>query len=369
MKKLTSLLLGLTMIFSLAACGAPADDTPADDTTPADTADNAAEPAEKQTIAILAPNPTHDWTGSVGYAAEAKAEEINDAGTYEAVVLSSADSATQISQIDDIVANKQYDAVVILPMDNTVEASLTNLVNSGIPVVQFDRLIASLQDSVVANVMGDNEAIGYETAMRFVENGIEKTDNILLLQGDLSSVPGMRTDGFKKGLMDSGWTEDEINTAIVDLGSTGWQRSEGERLFTDWLNGASDEDIASTTWVFTHDDPIAMGIFDALSKTAIEQSKKDAFLGAEPRINLASSAGAAENYTVLAGTHKDAAYNDLYTKLADYFSVTYSPYMMEDAIQVMVDHLDGKAIEQITVIPAEVVDATNVANYTGFGEK
>ncbi len=362
MKKLLAVLLALVLAFSLVACSAPA-------TTEPEAEGDEQAPAEKQTIAILAPNPTHDWTGSVGFAAEAKAEEINAAGVYDATVLSSPDSATQISQIDDIVANKQYDAVVILPMDNTVEASLTNLVNSGIPVVQFDRLIASLEDSVVANVMGDNSAIGYETALRFVENGLEKTDKILLLQGDLSSVPGMRTDGFKSGLMDSGWTEEEINAAIVDLGSTGWQRSEGERLFTDWLNGASDEDIASTTWVFTHDDPIAMGIFDALSKTAIEDAKKDAFLGSEPRINLASSAGAAENYTVLAGNHKDPAYNEIYTKLADYFSVTYSPYMMEDAIQVMVDHLDGKAIEKVTVIPAEVVDASNVANFTGFGEE
>lgn len=322
----------------------------------------------KTKIAILAPNPTHDWAGSVGVAAEAKAKEINAAGVYEAVVFAAPDSATQIGQIDDITANKNFDAVVILPMDNTVEAALTNLVKTGIPVVQFDRLIASLEDKVVASVMGDNEGIGYETAKRFLAKGLQKTDKILLLQGDLSSVPGMRTDGFKKGLKDNGWTDAEIKTAITDLGSTGWQRSEGERLFTDWLNGANAETIEKTKWIFTHDDPIAMGIFDALTKTSIETAKKNAFLGAEPRINLASSAGAAENYTVLAGNHKNATYNDLNKKLADYFSVTYSPYMMEDAIQVMIDHLDGKAVEKKVVLSSVVVDSTNVKNFTGFGQ-
>ena len=103
MKKVLVVFLALVMVFSMAACGAPADD--------------------KLSIAILAPNPTHDWTGSVGVAAQAKADEINAAGVYKATVLSTPDSTTQISQIDDIVANKNFDAVVILPMDNTVEAS------------------------------------------------------------------------------------------------------------------------------------------------------------------------------------------------------------------------------------------------------
>ena len=319
-----------------------------------------------KTIAILAPNPTHDWTGSVGVAAEDKAEEINAAGVYKATVLSSADATAQISQIEDITANENYDAVVILPMDNTVEAALTNLVNTGIPVVQFDRLIGSLTEKVVANVMGDNNGIGYETAKRFLADGLTPNDKILLLAGDLSSVPGMRTDGFKSGLKEAGWTDAEIKNAINDLGSTGWQRSEGERLFTDWLNGASAAEIAETTYIFSHDDPVSMGVFDALTKTAIEDSKKEAFLG-DQRVVMASSAGAAENYAVLAGAHKDPKVNALFDRFADYFSVSYTPYMMKDAIQIMVDYLDGKDFEKTTVLPSNVVDKTNVQNFQGFG--
>ena len=110
-----------------------------------------------------------------------------------------------------------------------------------------------------------------------------------------------------------------------------------------------------------------MGIFDALTKTAIEDSKKEAFLG-DKRVCLASSAGAAENYSVFAGTHKDPKFNAIFDQLKDYFSVSYSPNMMEDAIQVMVDYLDGKTIEKITVLPSSVDDKTNVQNFKGFGQ-
>ncbi len=317
------------------------------------------------TVAVLAPDPTHDWTGSVGTFAQNYAEEITAEGVYTVTCLTAGDAAAQITQIELITANKNYDAVVILPLDNTVEASMESLVATGIPVVQFDRLIASVEEDVIANISGDNYNIGYYTAERFLDDGLTKSDTILVLEGDDSSVPTTRNAGFWDGLRDADWTDAEITACINNLGSTSWSRDTGATMFASWLNSASTDEIENTKFVFTHDDPIAMGIFDALAGSACDSTKKAAFLAND--VCLASSAGALENYEVLAGEHGDSTYNDIYDSLGDYFSVTYAPAMIIDAIDLMIDYLNGETPELYTVFESSLVDSTNVDDFMEFG--
>lgn len=47
-------------------------------------------------------------------------------------------------------------------------------------------------------------------------------------------------------------------------------------------------------------------------------------------------------------------------------SVTYSPAMIQTAIQDMVDYLDGKDVEQDHVIACEIVNKDNVKDYPSF---
>lgn len=213
-------------------------------------------------IAILVPNADHGWTGAVMSFAQEKAAEINAAGTYSAQVITSSDAANQISQIEDIAANKNYKSVVILPYDNSVEAALTQLANADVPFIMVDRIIDSLVDDAVATVKGNNEQIGYLTAERFIEeDGLEVGDKILIIPGDLSSVPEMRNAGFKKALKDNGWTDADINAAITELDSTGWSRAKGRELFENWINL---DNATNVDFIFTHDSEISMGIFEAL---------------------------------------------------------------------------------------------------------
>ena len=333
--------LAITMAFALAAC----------DDTGLGSGD----------IAILVPNADHGWTGAVMSFAQEKEAEINAAGVYKAKVITAIDAANQISQIDDIAANKNYKSVVILPYDNSVEAALTRLANADIPFIMVDRVIDSLVDDAVATVKGDNEAIGYKTAERFLDNGLTKSDKILIIPGDLSSVPEMRNAGFKKALKEAGWTDAEINAAITELDSTGWSRAKGRELFENWINATT---AAQYDFVFTHDSEISMGIFEALKGAAIDDDVKAAFLN--NHVNLAASSGLEESYQVLRGTHP-ADYSDELAGLADYFDVTYPPAMIQNGIQIMVDYLDGETIaEKDVIIEVEVVDVDNVKNYEGF---
>ena len=339
MKKIVALLLALMLVCSAAAMAAT-------------------------DIAILVPNADHGWTGAVLTYAEEKAEAINAEGKYTAKVISSADPANQISQVEDIIENESAKSIVILPQDNTLETTMKKLADSGIPFVMFDRVIDTVADAAVASVKGDNEGIGAETAKRFIAAGMVPGDKILIMPGDNSSVPQMRNDGFFGVLLENGWTQEQVD-AIESTAYTGWSRSEGKKLFIEWLDSNTVEEITACKWIFTHDDEIAMGILEALKSSEIDTAKKDAFLSAG--VHLGTSSGLNEIYSVLKGIHQKD-YSAEVAGLADLFSVTYDPAMIQIACDDMIASLDGGEVAKDHVIPVSVVDATNVNDFRGFGD-
>ena len=339
MKKIVALLLALMLVCSAAAMAAT-------------------------DIAILVPNADHGWTGAVLTYAEEKAEAINAEGKYTAKVISSADPANQITQVEDIIDNESAKSIVILPQDNTLETTMKKLADSGIPFVMFDRVIDTVAEQAVASVKGDNEGIGAETAKRFIAAGMVPGDKILIMPGDNSSVPQMRNDGFFGVLLENGWTQEQVD-AIESTAYTGWSRSEGKKLFTEWLDSNTVEEISACKWIFTHDDEIAMGILEALKSSEIDTAKKEAFLTAG--VHLGTSSGLNEIYSVLKGIHQKD-YSAEVAGLADLFSVTYDPAMIQIACDDMIASLDGGEVTKDHVIPVSVVDATNVNDFRGFGD-
>ncbi|MDO5323927.1 MAG: substrate-binding domain-containing protein [Clostridia bacterium] len=339
MKKIVALLLALMLVCSAAAMAAT-------------------------DIAILVPNADHGWTGAVLTYAEEKAEAINAEGKYTAKVISSADPANQITQVEDIIDNESAKSIVILPQDNTLETTMKKLADSGIPFVMFDRVIDTVAEQAVASVKGDNEGIGSETAKRFIASGMVPGDKILIMPGDNSSVPQMRNDGFFGVLLENGWTQEQVD-AIESTAYTGWSRSEGKKLFTEWLDSNTVEEISACKWIFTHDDEIAMGILEALKSSEIDTAKKEAFLTAG--VHLGTSSGLNEIYSVLKGIHQKD-YSAEVAGLADLFSVTYDPAMIQIACDDMIAYLDGGEVTKDHVIPVSVVDATNVNDFRGFGD-
>ena len=248
--------------------------------------------------------------------------------------------------------------IVIQPLDDTVQSAIQQIVDAGVPYVAFDRIIEAVQDSAVANVKGDNEGIGAATALRFIDNGLQPGDKILIMPGDNSSVPEARNKGFKDYLLAHGWTEAQYNASVTSTAYTGWSRATGKQLFIEQVGLGTFND---TKYIFTHDDEIAMGILEALKSTELNDDQKAAFL--DGSIVLGSSSGLNEIYSVLKGIHR----NDYKAELAglkDLFSVTYDPAMIEDAIDDMINFLSGKT----HIIDVDVVDKDNVNDYVGFGD-
>ena len=320
-------------------------------------------------IYVLTASEDHGWTGSVATFAKEKAEEITNDGTYTAEVITSADANEQITKIEDIVASGEDNiAVVVQPMDDTVQSAIQQLVDAEIPYVAFDRIIDAVAPSAVSNVKGDNEGIGAGAAAYFVEQGMQPGDAVYVYEGDTSSVTTLRDQGFTEYLTgeiefdgktiadDAKWTEDDLK-AITYSGAMNWSRSDTKESYESLMG---DESNAAIKWFYAEDDELAMGILEALNGGGISDSTKEAIYETKPVIT--GCGGLDEYYEVLRGN----SYADITEKLGGVMSVTYSPAMIQTAIQDMVDYLDGKEVEQDHVIACENVTPENVDEYPSF---
>lgn len=333
-----------------------------------DTADDTKSSGGTKEIAVMVPSADHGWTGAVLTYAQDEVDALNSDPSigekYTAKVYAATDVENQIQQVDDLLSNTDTLAgIVILPYDNGLQSTLEKIAAADIPFVQFDRVIESdvIDAKVVANVKGDNEGIGYETGKRFLAAGLEKDDYVYEMIGDNSSVPELRSKGFRTALQEAGWSDEEIDAVVVKSAATGWSRDTGKELFESWF-GSAQCDTSKTNWIFTHDDEIAMGVMESMNGSALDESKKEEFLANFKA--LGASSGLAEIYAVLKDKHQTIALPTTF----DLFSVTYDPAMIMEATEVMVNYLNNDSdIEQDYVIPVSVVDSTNVGEFQAFG--
>ena len=299
-----------------------------------------------KTIYVLTPSEDHGWTGSVATFAKEKIEEVNKAGVYKAE-LQTADSASkQIQEVEDILAGNtdEIAGIVIQPMDDTVQSAIQSIVDAGIPYVAFDRIIEAVADTAVSNVKGDNEGIGAGSAAYFVENGMKPGDKVYVYQGDTSSVTTLRDSGFGEYL-----------TGKIEF--DGKKIADTKASFESLMG---DESNAEIKWFYAEDDELAMGILEALNGGGISDATKDKIFATKPFIT--GCGGLDEYYEVIRGN----SYQDIVKNLGGVMSVTYSPSMIQLAIQDMVDHLDGKEVAQDHVIKCENVTKDNVKDFKSF---
>ena len=378
-KKALSLLLTGAMAGTLLACGSgaktnsettKAEATGTEKAEAAGTEKAAEGEAEGGHIVILTAPEDHGWTGAVATFAKEKAEEINKEGKYTAEVITCDDASYQIHQIEDMISkgDKSLKGIVIQPIDDTVQSGIQQIIDAGIPYVAFDRIIDGVSDKAVSNVKGDNEGIGAGSAAYFVENGLKPGDKVYVYEGDTSSVTSLRNKGFtdyltgeaeydgKKIADDKKWTEDDLKK-VTYSGAMNWSRSDTKTAFESLLGEKSNADYK---WIYAEDDELAMGVIEALNGGGIDESVKEQFLSNKPFIT--GCGGLEDMYSAIRGD----SYQDLVSKMGGLMSVTYSPSMIQTAIQDMVDHLEGKEVTKDHVIECVNVTKENVKDFKSF---
>ena len=189
MKKLLAMLLAMVMVLSLAACGgssapaateAPKADAPA---APAATEAPAAEGGNLVGVAM----PTKDlqrWNQD----GENMKAQLEAAGYNVDLQYAANDIATQVSQIENMIANG-CEVLVIASIDGEALGTILDQAKAeNIPVIAYDRLIMN-SDAVSYYATFDNWKVGVKQGEYIVdaldlENAGDKTYNIEYITGD-----------------------------------------------------------------------------------------------------------------------------------------------------------------------------------------
>ena len=387
MKKIIALLMALVMVFALCACGqqaAPAETKPEAE-APAEAAPAEAAPAEASgsTLYVMGPTPDHGWTAQAGAYAEAKCAEITEAGEYKAVYMAASTGEEQVDQVNTIIANGDAVGVVMMALDDSAQAGQEALYAEGIPFISFDRIIEATEKYAILNASGDNWQCGAGIAYWLQKNGMQPGDTVVTLYGDNGTVCKRREEGFRQFL------KGEIEYSDKALGQSfstteTWDDAALDAVFNtysvvcNWsADGAygyveqkMDEIVAAAKangnklYIYSMDDEMTFGVLNYLEAGASEATLAD--LEAMD-VYISAIGGMQELYDVMAGTSKQSATADKY--FDDMMSVYFSPKMMQDVIDKMLDYLAGSwSYEQGAgeYQPVWIVDRTNVSEYEGF---
>lgn len=320
----------LSMMMVLAACGG---DNATDGSGENDAADNNNNEAaandnnddsDKHKVGILAPAVTHGWVAAVAYYAENRAEELSGEIDYQ--IQTSSDASEMTAQLDDM-KTWGAEAIVAFPQWEGMETPIQAAIDEGIEVVNFD---IEIDVDGVHRVAGDNEGMGVEGAEYIVDKIGEEGTVVVLENPDAGSVSELRVKGFNETM------EDISPDMDLETYSTDFTREDGMTDFADILTSIDEIDA-----VYSIDDETSMGVLQAID----EAGRDD--------IQVVTGAGGAQDYFEMMPENEDIWIQ----------SALYSPDMVEDAIDVALDILNGEEVDEETIIPTTVVDRDNYEEY------
>ncbi len=247
-----------------------------------------------------------------------------------------ADVAKQLSQIQNLIAQK-VDAIIVNPVDTDATPKITKLVtDAGIPLVyvnrkpvDFDKLPAS-----VAFVASDEKVSGTVQAQE-VCRVLKGKGTIVLLMGELSNEAARtRTQDV----------EDVVKTAdckgikIADKREGKWDRTQAQDITTNWLSSGLKFDA-----VIANNDEMALGAINALK----------------------ASGKWAKNYMV-AGI--DATPDALASMKAGDLKVTVfqnAAGQGSGAVEAAMKLIKKQKVERFVNVPFELVTPQNLSKYSG----
>ena len=285
MKKLVSLVLAMVMILAIASVAA----------------------ADGVKVGIAAPDVTHGWVAGVAYYAEKYCKDNNL--DYKMTV--SSDAAEMAANLEDLVV-WGADVVVSWPQWAGMETAIQEVIDAGIPVVNFD---VDVDCEGIYKVTGDNYDMGYQSA-KYITDKVGDAAVIAVLDVPSSgSVCQLRKQGFYDYLAEINYDISNIFESQEDA----FTRDDGLKDMADLL-----EKYEKIDAVFSMDDETSIGAIQAITEAG----------------------------------RTDPEYADLGAA-----SALYSPSMVIDAIKTAITLLEGGEAEPVVVIPTTIVSAENVEEW------
>lgn len=217
--------------------------------------------AETKVIGVSIPAATHGWAGGMNFHARETIERLEKVYPDLEFVLSTAsDPGTQVNDIEDMVATRNINALVVLPFESDpLTPPVQAVADSGAWVTVVDRglSVAGIEDLYVA---GDNSGFGTVSG-EFMVSQMPEGGDIVVFRGIPTTIDNERVDGFTAAIEGSG-----IN--VLDMEHGNWNRDDSFTVMEDFLSKYPKIDA-----VWASDDDMAIGVLAAIEAAGRDDVK------------------------------------------------------------------------------------------------
>ncbi|WP_024588295.1 ABC transporter substrate-binding protein [Aliihoeflea sp. 2WW] len=289
-----------------------------------------AQDAETAVIGVSIPAATHGWAGGMNFHAQATIDALEERYENLDFVLSTAsDPGQQVSDIEDMMATRNIDALVVLPFESEpLTGPVARVKEAGKWVTVVDRGLSqeNIEDLYVA---GDNPGFG-RVAGEFFKEKLPEGGNIIVLRGIPTTIDNERVEAFEAAIEGSG-------IEIVGMEHGNWNRDDAFEVTQDLLSRNSD-----VVAVWASDDDMAVGAIEAINQA-----------GREGEMWVLGGAGMKEMIQrVMDGDEMVPA------------DVTYPPAMIGTAIELTALNFVGNApVSGTFIIGSVLITADNAEQY------
>lgn len=213
-----------------------------------------AQDNETAVIGVSIPAATHGWAGGLNFHAQQTIRELEERYENLDFVLSTAgDPGQQVSDIEDMLATRNIDALVVLPFESEpLTGPVQRVKEAGKWVTVVDRGLSqeNIEDLYVA---GDNTAFG-RVAGEFFRGRMADGGKIVVLRGIPTTIDNERVEAFQAAIEGSG-------IEIVGMEHGNWNRDDAFEVMQDFLSRHPEIDA-----VWASDDDMAVGALEAINQ-------------------------------------------------------------------------------------------------------
>lgn len=262
--KILAVVLALTMVMGLAACGSKTEEPAAEETAAAADTEEAVEEDGSYVIGFANASVTNTWRVKMRDMLMDAADELG----VEIIETDANDDAnTMISNIESML-QQGVDAILITPCtEDGVNAGIEEAYEAGIPVILFDRTCSTDQFTHFIGYSDKNNGAACAQLMvdALTEKYGEPKGKILALD----SMAGSGTDNGQKEGQESVF-KDYPDIEIVDRNYTDFEVSIGKSLMEDWLAKYGPGEIDG---FISQDGGVTLGAMDAITEAGREGDK------------------------------------------------------------------------------------------------
>jgi ribose transport system substrate-binding protein len=214
----------------------------------------AAQAQDTTIIGVSIPAATHGWTGGLNFHTEQTIARLE--ATYpelDFVLATASDPAKQVNDIEDMLATRNIDALVVLPFESEpLTAPVKRVKEGGTWVTVIDRGLSEegIEDLYVA---GDNPGFG-RVSGEFFKEMMPDGGKIVVLRGIPTTIDNERVEGFQTAIEGTG-------IEILGMEHGNWNRDDSFKVMQDFLSKYPEIDA-----VWASDDDMAVGVLAAIKE-------------------------------------------------------------------------------------------------------